>query len=88
MGTKNQDHAERLRTSKLIKAARLKRDLTMEELAKSIGMTRQLLYKYENGVQEPSTKQLDRIADGLGCSRCDICPHHYRFKDNKKYEDR
>ena len=77
---KNAIHSEKIRVGKLIRKVRVHKDLTMTELAKRCGMTQQAISKYELGESEPSSKQLDRIADGLNCSRCDICPHNYHLE--------
>lgn len=77
---RNVIHSEQIRIGKLIREVRQLKNMTAMELAKKCGMTQQLISKYELGVTQPSIKQLDRIADGLGCSRCDICPHHYHLE--------
>ncbi len=79
---KNSVQSENIRVGNLIRRAREHRDLTMEELAKRCGIQQPSLSRYESGAQVPSSKQLDRIADGLGCSRCTICPHHYKHEDS------
>lgn len=77
---KNVIHSENIKVGKLIRRIRVQKDLTITELAKRCGMTQQAISKYELGEVEPSNKQLDRIADGLNCSRCDICSHHYHLE--------
>lgn len=49
-----------------IKAERIKRGITMEELADSIGTTKQLIYKYENGMCQPNATVAVSIAERLG----------------------
>lgn len=41
-----------------IKATRIDRDITQEEIAKELNTTRQQIYKYEAGVQEMSISKL------------------------------
>lgn len=50
-----------------IKEARKKAKLTQEQLANEIGVKRAVISKYENGMIEPSLKQLQAIADALKC---------------------
>lgn len=77
---KNISHSESIKVGKLIRKIREHKGLTITELAKRCGMTQQAISKYELCEVEPSNKQLDRIADGLNCSRCDICSHHYHLE--------
>lgn len=46
-----------------LKNLRLEKDVTLEELAQSIGSSRSLLSKYERGASEPGLRQLKKLAD-------------------------
>lgn len=79
---KNILQSENKKVGKLIRKVREKRGFTLSDLSDRTGIALQTLSKYELGDNTPTLKQLDRIADGLGCSRCTICPHHYKHEDN------
>ncbi|MDO4581761.1 MAG: helix-turn-helix domain-containing protein [Bacillota bacterium] len=51
-----------------IKALRLKRNITMAELAKQTGVSRSMISQLENGDVYPSLQSLSRIVDALGVS--------------------
>lgn len=50
-----------------IKGERLRRGMTLDELAEAAGTSRQYLIQIEKGRNQPSERMLGRIADGLGC---------------------
>ncbi len=54
-------------TASAIKIKRIKKGLTVIELAKKVGITRTSLYNYENGTQFPSPTIIARIAQVLDC---------------------
>ena len=50
-----------------IRAARIARNMTQEELAKRIGTTKQNIYKYENGIiTNIPLENVEAISDALG----------------------
>lgn len=51
-----------------IKALREDKDETKEQLAKAIGTTRQQIYRYERGEQEPTASKLKAICEHYGVS--------------------
>lgn len=51
-----------------IKAARLRHDLTQEQLATKIGTTKAAISRYEGDKRQPSWKMLERIAKVLECT--------------------
>lgn len=50
-----------------IKLKRIKKGLTVIELAKKVGVTRTSFYNYENGTQFPSPTVIAKIAQALDC---------------------
>jgi transcriptional regulator with XRE-family HTH domain len=50
-----------------IKLKRIKKGLTVIELAKKVGITRTSLYNYEKGKQFPSPTIIAKIAQVLDC---------------------
>ena len=53
---------------KLLRAARMKKGLTQQELADRIGIALQSYQRYEQGNREPSLKTLSTLADLLDVS--------------------
>lgn len=51
-----------------IREARKAAKMTQDELAKSLGVNRATLSRYESGAIDPPASQLQRIADALGIS--------------------
>lgn len=52
-----------------IKAKRLERGFTLDELAARVGVQKTAIHKYENGViTNIPLDRLERIADALGCT--------------------
>lgn len=51
-----------------IREARKAAKMTQDELAKSLGINRATLSRYESGAIDPPSSQLQRIADALGIS--------------------
>lgn len=49
-----------------IRQARLAADLTQEQLADQLGMTKQVISKYENGKSEPNASAIMKLAQALG----------------------
>lgn len=56
----------------VIRKMRKAAGITQEQLAKSLGINRATLSKYESGVIEPSVSQLERIAEALHISFFDL----------------
>lgn len=56
-----------------IKMYRLKRNLTQDELAKKIGISRATLSKYEHDNINPSLSVLQKISRALGVSTSALC---------------
>ena len=57
-----------------IRAARKKRGISQEELAKHLGVTKSTISKYELGHREPSLEQLIEIADALSLGGFALVP--------------
>jgi transcriptional regulator with XRE-family HTH domain len=53
---------------KMIKALRESEGLTQSELAKRAGLTQAAISQFEEGKRVPSTRAIQKIADGLGVS--------------------
>jgi transcriptional regulator with XRE-family HTH domain len=51
-----------------LREIREKRGYSQRELARQCGISDVLIYRYEKGISEPSTKQLFNIAEKLGVS--------------------
>ena len=51
-----------------IRAKRIERGMTMEELGKAIGTTAQQIYKYENNLGKPQPERFVLLAEVLGTS--------------------
>lgn len=49
-----------------IRAKRIERGMTMEELAESIGTTKQQIYKYEQNLGKPQPERFVILAKALG----------------------
>ena len=54
-----------------LKAARVNAGLTQEEAAKSIGVTKNTIYRWEIGVSSPSFKRLHTICEVYGVDSLD-----------------
>ena len=52
-------------TGERIRKARLRADMTQEQLAALLGVDRATISKYESGIIDPPTSQMNRIADLL-----------------------
>ena len=57
-----------------IKAVRLKRGMSQQELADAIGVTKSTISKYEKGQREPKYNVLRAIAAALGVDWTDLIP--------------
>lgn len=57
-----------------IKAVRLKRGMSQQELADTIGVTKSTISKYEKGQREPKYNVLRAIAAALGVDWTDLVP--------------
>ena len=57
-----------------IKAVRLKRGMSQQELADAIGVTKSTISKYEKGQREPKYNVLRGIAAALGVNWTDLVP--------------
>ena len=55
--TKNKD-GRIMQINERIRATRIDKDITQEEIAKALGTTRQQIYKYEAGAQEMTLSKL------------------------------
>ena len=60
-----------------IKAARLARGLSQQELAAGCGVTFQQVQKYERGANRVSASMITRVATTLGCSVADLFPPEF-----------
>ena len=58
-----------------IKAARLRRGLTLAEVGTALGVTRQYVYSLESGRRNPGRKHLAKLAEVLGLQLADLLPH-------------
>lgn len=54
--------------SKRLREARLKKGLSLEELARAVGTTKSTLSKYENSLREPKMLMAKKISDKLDVS--------------------
>ena len=69
----------------LIRMLRKQKGLTMEEAAKSLGISRQSLSNYERGVREPSLKTLITLSDLYQISLDELAgKKEYRERKMKK----
>ena len=57
-----------------IKAARLRRGLTLAEVGTALGVTRQYVYSLESGRRNPGRKHLAKLAEVLGMQLSDLLP--------------
>ena len=57
-----------------IKAARLRRGLTLAEVGNALGVTRQYVYSLESGRRNPGRKHLAKLAEVLGLQLSDLLP--------------
>ena len=57
---------EQMTFGKALRAQRSAEELTQEECAKALGITKQLLSEYERGVKVPSVRKAYEIGKGLG----------------------
>ena len=65
-----------------LKSLRKEKDLTLEELAQALGMTKQVLSRYERGEREADYKTLVKIADFFEVSIDYLIGHSvYYFPD-------
>jgi len=55
-----------------IKEIRVSKGMTLEEVAKPIGLTRQRLSKIESGIYSPTIPTIKQVAKGMHCSPLDI----------------
>lgn len=55
-----------------LKFKRIKMNLTQEELAKKIGVTKQSISDYERGRSDPSPKTMKKIAKALNSEVCEL----------------
>lgn len=51
-----------------IRKKRLEYDIEQQELAKRVNVTKSFICQIEKGMQVPSVKMLNKIADALHCS--------------------
>ena len=51
-----------------IKHQRRKKKMTQDELAKKLGVTQNVISKWEKGYCAPKTARLRDVADALGCT--------------------
>ena len=56
-----------------VRRIRLKKGLSQTALAKQAGLSPNYIGTLERGVQNPSLKTLERLANGLGCSMSETC---------------
>ena len=61
-----------------IREARKSVKMTQEQLAQVLGINRATLSKYESGIIDPPSSQLQAIATALGVSLLDLCGDHER----------
>ena len=55
-----------------LKAVRLEKGVTIAELARRSGLTRQTIYKIEGGCSDVNTRTLKALADALGVKITDF----------------
>ena len=70
---------------KQLKEARAGANLSQEELAKRIGVSRQTISNWENGRSEPDLETLGRIAELLGVEKPEISITHLEGGENYTY---
>ena len=58
--------------AKNIKQYRVAKDITVAELAKALKVSRQTIYNYEDGIQMPPPKKLEKIAKLLDVKKLDL----------------
>lgn len=58
-----------------IKEARKSKNLTQEQLADMLGLTRSVISKYESGLISPSMEQYFKMSRALGVSLYDLVPN-------------
>lgn len=59
-------------TASRLRAIREERGLTVQELARRAGVTRQTIYTAEAGTREPTTRTLRKLAEVLGIAVADL----------------
>ena len=64
----------------VLKAARMTINLSQQEMANKLGITKQTYMKWENDVTEPKASQVVQLAKILGLSEKEIC----QGKPNRK----
>ncbi len=57
-----------------IRQKRLEKNISQEELAEKLDISRQSISKWENGLSEPSKKNLAQLARILGCEMAELMP--------------
>lgn len=55
-----------------LKAKRIEKGLTQEQLGKAVGVSYRAIYQYESGRREPNLKTLRALALALKCKIDDI----------------
>lgn len=66
------ERTPRTTTSSAIAARRQALGLTQAQLAEKVGVVRQTIDKWENGVRNPGVPALMKLATALGCSITDL----------------
>ena len=61
----------------LIKATRIKKDMSQVELAKKLGVSREAVSKWENGHHLPDISILDQLAEALDLTRDELLDGEY-----------
>ena len=61
-----------MKTGNLIRHARRAADVTVVDLARFLGVTRQQVHRYESGETPVGSDALPRIAGYLGCATADL----------------
>lgn len=60
------------RLAQRVKTLRLRRGLSVEQVAVDSGLTVSMWYKIESGQRRPSVDALERVGKALGCTVADL----------------
>lgn len=70
-----------------IKEYRIKNHLTQKQFGNKIGVNKQTISKWENGIQSPSTKKLYEIFDIIDISPCEFIEEkQFIYKKKMRYD--
>lgn len=70
-----------------IKSLRSRAQLTQQQVADRLGMTRQNVLHYEKGLALPSAEDMPRLARALECEVADLYGHHFTRATHDQYQE-